>query len=66
MYFLLFFSVDNRLTMNKELPTTKWRRDRRIQISSEYHHNNHDLAMGMVKPLGESNQSKSIAESKFF
>lgn len=46
--------LDNRLTINKELPTTKWRRDRRIRLSSEYH--NHD-SVGTVKPLGESNQS---------
>lgn len=53
--FLLFsFLSDNRLTINKELPTTKWRRDRRIRLSSEYH--NHDT-IGIIKPLGESNQS---------
>lgn len=43
--------TDNRLTINKELPTTKWRRDRRIRLSSEYHSDN-SVA---VKPLGESN-----------
>lgn len=44
---------DTRLSLNKELPTTKWRRDRRIRLSSEYH--SHE-GVG-IKPLGESNQS---------
>lgn len=56
------FVTDNRLTINKELPTTKWRRDRRIRLSSEYHHSNHE-PVGTVKPLGESNQSNSISDS---
>lgn len=69
---------DNRLTINKELPTTKWRRDRRIRLSSEYHHSNHEAAMvsaagattatavggaALIKPLGESNQSNSISDN---
>lgn len=58
-FFLIFF-IDNRLTLNKELPTTKWRRDRRIRLSTEYHHNSHE-SVGSVKPLGESNQSNSIS-----
>lgn len=59
-----FFSnlTDNRLTINKELPTTKWRRDRRIRLSTEYHHNSHE-SVGSVKPLGESNQSNSLSDS---
>lgn len=58
----IFVFVDSRLTINKELPTTKWRRDRRIRLSSEYHHSNHEPT-GTVKPLGESNQSNSIGDS---
>lgn len=50
------------LAINKELPTTKWRRDRRIRLSSEYHHNNHE-PVSTVKPLGESNQSISIGDN---
>lgn len=60
---IVIVSVDNRLTTNKELPTTKWRRDRRVRSSSEYHQNNHELGVGIVKPLGESNQTKSVGES---
>lgn len=73
-----FSHIDNRLTINKELPTTKWRRDRRIRLSSEYHHSNHEAAASaaaatatavigggttLIKPLGESNQSNSISDS---
>lgn len=65
--FCLFFSifcVDTRLSINKELPTTKWRRDRRIRLSSEYHHN-HEPTSGNsgnnIKPLGESNQTNGIS-----
>lgn len=64
--FLCFLSVsfaDTRLSINKELPTTKWRRDRRIRLSSEYHHN-HEPTTGNsgnnIKPLGESNQTNGI------
>lgn len=62
--FLLFFNflrTDNRLTITKELPTTKWRRDRRIRLSSEYHHNHEPIST--VKPLGESNQSMNNGNS---
>lgn len=59
------------------MPTTKWRRDRRIRLSSEYHHSNHEAAPAaatttiatsvsgttLIKPLGESNQSNSISDS---
>lgn len=56
------------------MPTTKWRRDRRIRLSSEYHHSNHEttatttaatVAGGttLIKPLGESNQSNSISDN---
>ncbi|XP_055317040.1 uncharacterized protein DDB_G0290587 [Sitodiplosis mosellana] len=55
-------NTDNRITINKELPTTKWRRDRRIRLSSEYHHSNHE-PVGTVKPLGESNQSNSLGDN---
>lgn len=57
--------IDNRITINKELPTTKWRRDRRIRLSSEYHHSNHnhEPVVGTVKPLGESNQSNSLGDN---
>lgn len=58
---ILISVTDNRLAINKELPTTKWRRDRRIRLSSEYHHSNHE-PVGTVKPLGESNQSNSSME----
>lgn len=44
------------------MPTTKWRRDRRIRLSSEYHHNNHE-PVGTVKPLGESNQSNNLGDN---
>lgn len=51
------------MSINKELPTTKWRRDRRIRLSSEYHHN-HEPTTGNggnnIKPLGESNQTNGI------
>lgn len=47
---------DNRLN-NKELPTTKWRRDRRIRMSSEYHSS--PSSPIAVKPLSESNSSNS-------
>lgn len=65
VFSILFFSyADTRLSINKELPTTKWRRDRRIRLSSEYHHNNHEATTGNsgnnIKPLGESNQTNSI------
>lgn len=41
------------------MPTTKWRRDRRIRLSSEYHI--HETATtGNIKPLGESNQTNSV------
>lgn len=46
------------------MPTTKWRRDRRIRLSSEYHHSNHSHELvGTVKPLGESNQSNSLGDN---
>lgn len=48
---------DNRLN-NKELPTTKWRRDRRIRMSSEYH-SSPSASPIAVKPLSESNSSNS-------
>lgn len=60
LYFPQNHFTDNRLTINKELPTTKWRRDRRIR--TEYHHSSHE-SVGIVKPLGESNQSNSINDS---
>lgn len=56
LIFVSLFFTDTRLNINKELPTTKWRRDRRIRLSSEYH--NHE-AGGIIKPLGESNQTVS-------
>lgn len=52
---IFHWTDNNRLTITKELPTTKWRRDRRIRLSSEYHHNHETIST--VKPLGESNQS---------
>lgn len=56
-------STDTRLSLNnKELPTTKWRRDRRIRLSSEYHGHEGTAAAAAaaaagLKPLSESNQS---------
>lgn len=47
---LFFFILDNRLNINKELPTTKWRRDRRIRLSSEYHHSNHEASAAAAAP----------------
>ncbi|KAJ6649462.1 hypothetical protein Bhyg_04698 [Pseudolycoriella hygida] len=51
------FRTDTRIS-NKELPTTKWRRERRIRVSSEYH----SPPSPGVKPLSESNSS-IIAET---
>lgn len=59
-YSCIFFNIisllctDTRLT-SKELPTTKWRRDRRIRMSSEYH----SPGSPNVKPLSESNSTNS-------
>ncbi|XP_037032069.1 uncharacterized protein LOC119071298 isoform X2 [Bradysia coprophila] len=47
-------SNDTRIS-NKELPTTKWRRERRIRVSSEYH----SPPSPGVKPLSESNSTNS-------
>lgn len=55
-----YFIADTRLNINKELPTTKWRRDRRNRLSAEYH--SHEVN-GIIKPLGESNQSNSNGPS---
>lgn len=60
MNFTFLSITDTRLTLNKELPTTKWRRDRRIRLSSEYH--SHESGAG-IKPLGESNQSSNSSSS---
>lgn len=58
---LLFLRLESRLSLSKELPTTKWRRDRRIRLSSEYHHNHEPMTVANggtnIKPLGESNQT---------
>lgn len=58
---LLFLRLESRLSLSKELPTTKWRRDRRIRLSSEYHHNHEPTTVANggtnIKPLGESNQT---------
>lgn len=55
--------ADNRISINKELPTTKWRRDhsKSIRLSTEYH--NQDNVIGTVKPLGESNQTNNSSSS---
>lgn len=48
------FITDTRIS-NKELPTTKWRRERRIRVSSEYH----SPPSPGIKPLSESNSTNS-------
>lgn len=58
LWYLIFLS-DTRISLNKELPTTKWRRDRRIRLSSEYH--THDGPV--MRPLSDSNQSSSSCSS---
>lgn len=49
--------IDTR-HLNKELPTTKWRRERRIRMSTEYH--TAPPSAG-VKPLTESNSANSVS-----
>lgn len=60
--FIIIFPDTTRLT-TKELPTTKWRRDRRNRVSSEYHHSSPSSSPNAVKPLSESNSSNSPANS---
>lgn len=58
MFFFLLLS-DTRITLNKELPTTKWRRDRRIRLSSEYR--THDGPA--MRQMSDSNHSSSSCSS---
>lgn len=65
--FLLSFIIDSRsgsgVVSSKELPTSKWRRDRRIRFYSEYSHSANGGNSATVKPLSESNSVGGLSNN---
>lgn len=71
LFFSIFPSISDVRLTNKELPTTKWRRERRIRLSAEYQQTSPTNAAAVaaasaaaaasgVRPLGESNGNSHL------